>query len=200
MMASSKGRTSTGAEDITVGAPNGSTAGRVPAPESFVWKGRTTWHNYFFSIVGVLILLAIVGTAGAMGIAQLTFLDEYRQYAFLGLAGALVLLFLMSFFVLMQQLSQQYELSSQRLFYSKGIINKHIDEIELVIVYDVRVNQHLSQRFFNIGDVIIFSGDETHKKLVLQGVRDFVRVKDQVRDASQQVKIDRGIVFAHNIE
>lgn len=194
-----------GAEDI--GNPHANSHGhnnndvsQLPE-EHFLWKDKVSWRNYFWSVLGFLLFLVGVSIAAIWLVQNVLLLeDEILTYSYMGIAAFWGLSLLGGIIVVLQGLTNEYELSSERLFFATGLVSKHIDEIELVIVYDVRVQQSLGQRFWGIGDVIVFSGDETHKILTLQGVEDYVHVKDMIRNASQKVKIARGIVFAHNIE
>ncbi len=54
-----------------------------------------------------------------------------------------------------------YTLTNQRLIIQKGVILRHLDEIELYRVKDVKLNFSVLNQIFNIGNIEIRSSDPT---------------------------------------
>ena len=97
-----------------------------------------------------------------------------------------------------------YTLTNQRLMIQKGVIFKHLDEIELYRVKDVKLNFSLLNQMVNIGNIEIRSSDpttprETH--LTLFHIHDARPLRETFRklvDASRRERgvreIDAGII------
>lgn len=78
--------------------------------------------------------------------------------------------------------SLHYRLTTQRLFVRRGLIAKHIDEVELFRVKDITVNQTLFQRILGYGTITILSTDDSNPELNLVGVGKPIEVKETIRD------------------
>ena len=74
-----------------------------------------------------------------------------------------------------------YHLTSQRLRITYGILGRSIVEIELFRVRDLSLEQGLIQRLFGIGTVNAISTDEDAEHIVLSGIKDSMKVKENLR-------------------
>ena len=151
-----------------------------PAPETELWSGRTSWKHYV-----VRITLWVVGNVVAAVLivrwsAPETWLTGSR--AFWAIVGVLCTsaVFLLSGAVL-HILGRRYRLTTQRLFIETGILNRTIDQTELIRVDDVRVFKSLFDRIFNLGTISLISTDVTNKEITIDGVGNAESVAESVR-------------------
>ena len=79
-----------------------------------------------------------------------------------------------------QKNKSQYTLTNERLTVSRGIIRKHIDEIELYRITDSKAKQTFAQRLLGIGDLYVGSDDQTGN-LLLKGVSKPKSKREQLR-------------------
>jgi uncharacterized membrane protein YdbT with pleckstrin-like domain len=77
--------------------------------------------------------------------------------------------------------STEYKLTTQRFFLKKGLIAKHVDELELFRVKDVTVDQGIIQRMLGFGSVMILSTDDSTPKIVMHGIAKPTEVKELIR-------------------
>ena len=77
--------------------------------------------------------------------------------------------------------STEYRLTTQRFFLKKGLIAKHLDELELFRVKDVTVDQGIIQRMLGFGSVTILSTDDSTPKIVMHGIAKPTEVKELIR-------------------
>ena len=77
--------------------------------------------------------------------------------------------------------STEYKLTTQRFFLKKGLIAKHLDELELFRVKDVTVDQGIIQRMLGFGSVTILSTDDSTPKIVMHGIAKPTEVKELIR-------------------
>ena len=75
----------------------------------------------------------------------------------------------------------RYELTSERLKLREGVLNKHLNEVELYRVRDYRAVQPIYLRVFSLGNVIVGTTDASHPVVVLRAVRDVEHVLELVR-------------------
>ena len=55
-----------------------------------------------------------------------------------------------------------YELTSERLKLRSGVLNKHLDEVELYRVRDYKLEQPFFQRLFGLGNIVLQTSDRSH--------------------------------------
>lgn len=77
----------------------------------------------------------------------------------------------------------KYSLTLDKVLLTKGLLSTTYDETRLFRVLDVTLTRTLSQKIFGIGTVIVKTSEET---LVLQGVKDSLKVKDLISDTANK--------------
>jgi hypothetical protein len=92
-----------------------------------------------------------------------------------------------------------YVLTTQRLRVIHGIATNQIEEIELVRVRDTKVNQTMSERLFNIGDVSVISGDASTPELLLYNIKDPLDVREMIRKAVFEERERRKMLYLEDI-
>lgn len=92
-------------------------------------------------------------------------------------------------------LGERYELTSQRLRIFRGIFNRQLEEIDLVRVRDTKVKQHLGERALNVGDITIISTDPSKPNVVLNNVKDPMKVRELIREAYLKEQERRGLRY-----
>lgn len=80
-------------------------------------------------------------------------------------------------------LTKYYQITSERVRFSQGMLSKDREDIELVRIQDIDQTQTFGERLLNVGDIIISSHDTTQPKLVLENVGDVQRVHEILRRA-----------------
>lgn len=91
-----------------------------------------------------------------------------------------------------------YELTSQRLRIYRGLIGRHIEEIDLVRVRDTKVKQHAGERLANIGDITVYSSDTNMPEIILENVDRPLEVRETIRNAYLAEQKRRGLRYREN--
>jgi len=140
--------------------------------------------------------------------------DEERQVfelkptakAFLGeiIFGILLIpVFLVGLIILLnvwyKTASLKYRLTTQRLFVQKGLIAKHLEELELFRVKDVTVRQGILQRILGFGTIIVLSTDDSNPQTALIGINKPVDVKETIRNTFRASRKREGVRMAEFI-
>lgn len=172
------------------------TSAQPPAPESDLWSGRTSWKHYLLRIA-LWVLGNIVATVLIVKqSAPDTWLTSSRAFwAVVGVLLVSAVLILSK--PIMQILGRRYRLTTQRLFIETGILNKTIDQTELIRVDDVRVYKSLFDRIFGLGTISLISTDVTNKEITIEGVSGAESVAENVRS---HMRAQRGkALFVENL-
>jgi membrane protein YdbS with pleckstrin-like domain len=89
--------------------------------------------------------------------------------------------------------SYNYRLTNQRLLVRRGLMAKHIDELELYRIKDVMVDQGLLQRMLAYGTVSVVVADDTTPQVHLIGVPKPVDVKETIRTHYRAARLREGV-------
>lgn len=148
----------------------------APRPETPVWSDSPSqWLNagvYALAILMVILAMLLSATvklgytaplekAGVPSSGMLVFCALWSLGAFLW-----------AFWHWLVLKCTRYQLTSQRLMTSSGVLNKLADEMELYRVKDYRVEQPFLLRIFGLGHIVLVSSDKITKHMTLHGVAD----------------------------
>jgi len=86
-----------------------------------------------------------------------------------------------------------YELTTQRFRITRGILSKHIDELELYRVKDVTLHRPFVQRLFSLGTVVLDTSDHSTPKVVIPAVADIEWLRDQIRQCVESRRDSKGV-------
>jgi uncharacterized membrane protein YdbT with pleckstrin-like domain len=75
------------------------------------------------------------------------------------------------------------EITNQRLRITRGIFSKRTDELELYRVQDITFLQPFVLRLFNMGTLLLTTGDVSSPELRLEGIPADSNLRDRLRDA-----------------
>lgn len=83
----------------------------------------------------------------------------------------------------MMSLVERYQVTSERIRLTRGVLGKEREDIELVRVQDVDHKQSITERMMNVGDIYVRSHDPSHPEIVLRNVKDPLEVHEIIRRA-----------------
>lgn len=81
----------------------------------------------------------------------------------------------------LQTRNVRYTLTDQRLKFTRGIVSKITEDLELYRVRDTRFQQSLIERMAGLGEIVVFTTDETSAQLSLPFIRDAEAVREKLR-------------------
>lgn len=88
-----------------------------------------------------------------------------------------------------------YEITNQRILITTGLLGRKHDEIELYKIQDYKITQTVFERLLNIGNLIIFSADNTTPQFVLRNIKNPNKVKEILRTAVLEFKQNMNISY-----
>ena len=86
-----------------------------------------------------------------------------------------------------------YELTSERLKLRRGVLNKHLDEVELYRVRDYKLEQPFFMRLFGLGHILLQTSDRSHPSVRLRAIRDGEQVYERIRAAVEECRATKGV-------
>lgn len=175
-------------------------------PEHDIWEGGRSERRFLhWYAVGIILLIGAVYAVWnfpedgledvpMMG-AWLSKSEAWIKYMPLIISVIILLIIKVRAFIYSHQL--RYRLSSERLFITRGLISRMIDEMELIRINDVILSQSFKERLLGIGTVTVLSNDDTTPELVLPGIPKAPAVKEHIRSAARSRR--KGGVFVEQI-
>lgn len=130
------------------------------------------------------ILLGMVASVGVCAVLLIFNLGFFRGV----ILPLIVIGTLTGVYIWFQTKSITYKLTDQRLFMEKGIIGRHVEEVELFRVKDVSVAQNIWESLLGVGRVTVLSSDDSMPTLIMSGIPNPVDVKEKVREAYQAIR------------
>jgi uncharacterized membrane protein YdbT with pleckstrin-like domain len=151
--------------------------------ETIVWRGTPSqWTNfgtYFFCL-----LLA----AGVVAAYYLVPAASQNPLILLGLI--VPSLWAISRWIATR--CHRYEVTSERVKITTGLLSKHSNELELYRVRDYSVMEPFWLRLVGCGDVALVTADRTTPQFVLHAVPHAAQLKDQIRTHTERMRQRRG--------
>lgn len=115
------------------------------------------------------------------------------SYLLLGLFFWLVIPLFVALWKWLVVKNTKYELTTERLRTSNGVLNRKTDELELYRVQDYRLEQPFFLRLFSLGNVVLSTYDHSHPQVVLKAVPNSEALLEQVRACVEVVRGRKGV-------
>ena len=74
-----------------------------------------------------------------------------------------------------------YTLTDQRLKFTRGVLTKVTDDLELYRVRDTKFQQDFFERMCGLGEVVLYTTDETSTEIRLPYIKDAEAVREKIR-------------------
>jgi uncharacterized membrane protein YdbT with pleckstrin-like domain len=106
---------------------------------------------------------------------------RYRVIAGFGLASLVILMLLMK----MARLKTTcYEVSANRIEWSRGILNRQVDNLDMFRVIDLKLRRSLLDCIVGIGTVTVITTDKTDPEFTFEKIRNPRKLYDVIKKAS----------------
>lgn len=84
--------------------------------------------------------------------------------------------------------STHFELTTERLRVTEGVLNQKIDEIELYRVKDIAMERPLWMRMTGLASVLLDTSDRSMPKLTLPAISNGVELREQLRKQVEEIR------------
>jgi membrane protein YdbS with pleckstrin-like domain len=122
---------------------------------------------------------------------QALFFAYYRKAAGIGLICLVVLILLMKVIKLKMT---YYEVTSDRIEWSRGILDRRVDNLDMFRVIDLKLRRSLLDCIFGIGTVGLITTDKTDPEFTFEKIRNCRRLYDVIKKASLDADRRTGVV------
>ena len=143
----------------------------TPSPEIVLWRGHTSqwvhfWYYFFCALLAAGALAGVPFTTGLSAVALVV----------------PICMWMARWWITRTTL---YELTTQRLKVTRGILNRRLDELELFRVKDYVMDQPLFLRLAGLGNITLVTSDATTHRIVLRAIVNVQAVRETLRTAVQ---------------
>jgi uncharacterized membrane protein YdbT with pleckstrin-like domain len=150
--------------------------------ETLVWRGTpSNWTNFGTYLFCLLLAGGVV--------AAYYLVTPPQPLILLGLA--LPLIWMLSSWIGIR--CRRYEVTSERVKITTGLLSRRTNEIELYRVRDYSVVEPFWLRLVGCGDVVLVTADRTSPNFVLHAVPSAATLKDQIRAHTERMRQRRGV-------
>jgi len=87
-----------------------------------------------------------------------------------------------------------YQVSADRIEYSRGIFNKQVDNIDMFRVVDLKLRRSLIDRILGIGSIELITNDKTNPTFEFEKIRNCRKLYDIVKKVSLEADAARGVI------
>ena len=166
-------------------------------PSLWAMAGAGVKGLFFIGIAYLLLTLPLESIANDLFELELTdsqalAFADYRRIAGIVLIG-IVILGLLAKIVRLK--STYYEVTEDRIEYSRGIFDRRVDNLDMFRVIDLKLRRSLLDCIFGIGAVGLITNDKTDPEFVFEKVRNSRRLYDCIKKAS--LEADRRNTVVH---
>ncbi|MHC4437017.1 MAG: PH domain-containing protein [Planctomycetota bacterium] len=118
-------------------------------------------------------------------------ISRYRTIAG-GAVGAIVILILLLKAFKLKMI--YYEVSSDRIEWSRGILDRRVDNVDMFRVVDLKMRRSLLDCIFGVGTVELITTDKTDPEFEFEKVQDCRYLYDVIKKASLEADRKTGVV------
>ena len=150
--------------------------------EIVVWRGTPSQWTNFGSYLFCLLLAAGV-------VAAYYLVTPPQPLILLGL----ILPFVWALSRWIATRCHRYEITSERVKMTTGLLSRRTHEVELYRIRDYSVVEPFWLRLVGCGDIVLVSADRSTPQFVLHAVPHATTLKDQIRTHTEQMRQRRGV-------
>jgi len=128
---------------------------------------------------------------GVLLIAGFIALAVWQNQPLIAIGAGVVALWLVVVAVFIR--TQVFEVTNERLRWTRGILTKRTDEMELYRVLDVSLVEPFLLRMVGAGNIEISSADTTTPRLTLPAVKGARELREKLRVSIEECRVKRGV-------
>ena len=110
------------------------------------------------------------------------------------LLSPLIVPMVMSVIRYLETRTHRFEVTSERIRVTSGILSRHMEELELYRVKDTSLLEPFLLRvLFKLGHVVIRTSDSTHRILVIPAIANPNGLREQIRGCVEKLREQKGV-------
>lgn len=88
---------------------------------------------------------------------------------------------------------RRYDVSSERIQLTRGVLSKRIDELELYRVKDTSIDQPIFLRLFGLANLVIKTSDKSTPTLTLEAIPEASVLRENLRGCIEKLRAEKGV-------
>ena len=145
------------------------------------------WAAYRYPVTFLLTYIPTLNVSAE----RLTQIEAWLDLGALSLGAAALLALAWKALVLK---SIYYEVTPDRIEWSRGIFDRHVDNIDMFRVIDLKLRRSLIECLLGIGTVVVTSKDESDPRFQFVKVHGCRRLYDVIKEAGLKADKKRGVI------
>jgi len=118
---------------------------------------------------------------------------QFTTYLLCGLFCILIIPALYGIWSWIELRSQKYQLTNQRLKWSRGVFSRITDEIELYRIKDTQLIEPFFLRIVGCGNIILATSDRTTHEMIIPAIKNANEVREKIRILVETARRERGV-------
>ncbi len=149
------------------------------------WRGHYSAKAMYgpMIICGVITLVAVI--------LLLVVPAAWMKWTIVGATALMWLWILLQ--IAQRQIGIRYRLTNQRFFVERGVLRRVTDRIEVIDINDMKFEQGVFDRMFNVGTITITSSDHSLPEVTLEGIEHVAEVANLIDQARRAERNRRGV-------
>lgn len=169
--------------------------------DNVLFSGRPSLWGMVSSVLKGVIVIALAALVAWLPIediiglkpdgAQAATIAQYRMLAALGICLSVVFTLVIKAIRLKLM---YYEVSGDRIEFSRGIVDRRVDNIDMFRVVDLKLRRNIFDCIFGVGTVALITTDKSDPEFVFEKVHDSRTLYDVIKKASLEADRKTGVV------
>ena len=105
----------------------------------------------------------------------------------------LIVPLVMSLIRFLETRTHHFEVTSERIRVTSGILSRHMEELELYRVKDLDVIEPFWYRLFGLGNVNLDTSDRSNPLLTIEAIKEPRQLADAIRNQVEALRLARGV-------
>lgn len=118
---------------------------------------------------------------------------NFWTYLICGILSILVIPLFVALWEYIKLKSLRYEVTTQRIRIRRGFFSRTVDEVEMYRLRDYYLEQSFAHRLFGIWNIVITTVDKTNPRIVLEGIHDGEKLRDDIRNSVEAIRLAKGV-------
>jgi hypothetical protein len=122
---------------------------------------------------------------------QFSLFEQYRVFAGLSITTLVALMLLIK---MAQLKATRYEVSADRIEWSRGLLDRKVDNLDMFRVVDLKLRRNLLDCIVGVGTVSVITTDKTDPEFAFEKIRSPRKLYDAIKKAALDADRRNGVV------
>jgi len=171
------------------------------ASENILFAGRPSLWGMAGALIKGMIILGAAVFLLVWPIENLSWFElsdnqaiAFAEYRMIGGVGLAIVVVLVLLFKVLKLKMTRYEVTTDRIEWSRGILDRRVDNLDMFRVIDLKLRRSLLDCIVGIGTVALVTTDKTDPEFEFEKIKDCRRLYDIIKNASLEADKRSGVI------